>query len=31
MRWLSVLSKVGIIAGKTVVDVAAASNPLIGG
>lgn len=31
MRWLSILSKVGIIAGRTVVDVAAASNPLIGG
>ena len=31
MRWLSILKKVGIVAGKTVVDVAAASNPLIGG
>lgn len=31
MRWLSILKKVGIVAGKTVVEVAAASNPLIGG
>ena len=31
MRWLSILKKVGIVAGKTVVDVAAASNPIIGG
>jgi hypothetical protein len=31
MRWLSILKKVGVIAGKTVVEVAATSHPLIGG